>query len=565
MKKRTKKLAALLVTGCMAVSALAGCTAGGKDSSGDTKAQSDGAEVKTEAGADDGTSAESTDGEHMESAAQTDTGQAEGAAADGEVTELDIFINMNWWPVDTFTGIIPEEIQTKTGVKLNITVAADDKQLGLMIASNEIPDLVFADKELDRLSSSQFCYSYDELIQQYAPDFKANDLMINVAKSFSQDEHYYTLLNCLSTNEEWAEAPAGAPGQACIYYRKDIYEKMGSPKLENLDDFMSVCGQVKEEYPDMVPFGLGGFWKLQPIAAWMGASTTGGNAYQPLDDGSTVHYVSAPEYKGFLQYANTLAREGYMSAEAYANENEGDSHQAAYNGDCFAYTWYLSPSSLQTLNTESQKINPEAEWAVLRPLGGENAAYGISKGWGGLFISKECKAPDKAIKFIEYMFSEEGRHLSKWGREGIEYTLNDEGLPEFSEEWKETKKDPEAMNKKYNQYFYFGVNAVDELLGDYMDMSDEDLADCTAYKDGYKNYPEIGIAVPVSSSDEGVIEAKLKEMLKAEEARVIFSADDEEFEKNYESMMKNAEKIGVESLNTYMTERVKEVKEKYGL
>ena len=219
MKKRTKKLAALLVTGCMAASALAGCAAGGKDSSGDTKAQTDGAEVKTEAGAADGTSADSTDGEHMESAAQTDAGQAEGAAADGEVTELDIFINMNWWPVDTFTGIIPEEIQTKTGVKLNITVAADDKQLGLMIASNEIPDLVFADKELDRLSSSQFCYSYDELIQQYAPDFKANDLMANVARSFSQDEHYYTLLNCLSTNEEWAEAPAGAPGQACIYFR----------------------------------------------------------------------------------------------------------------------------------------------------------------------------------------------------------------------------------------------------------------------------------------------------------------------------------------------------------
>ena len=515
MKKRTKKLAALFVTGCMTASVLAG------------------------------------------------GGQAEASAPEGEAKELDIFINMNWWPVDTFSGIIPEEIQAKTGVKLNLTIAADDKQLGLMIASNEIPDLVFTDKELDRLSSGQFCYSYDELIEKYAPDFKVSDLMTNVAKSLSKDDHYYTLLNCLSTNEEWAEAPAGAPGQSCIYYRKDIYEKMGSPKLETLDDFQAVCEQVKGEYPDMVPFGLGGFWKLQPISSWIGAA--GGNTYQTLEDGSTVHYVSSPKYKEYLQYANSLAREGYISAEAYANENEGDSHQSAYSGNCFAYTWYLSPSSLQTLNTESQKINPDAQWAVLKPLGGENAAYNTSKGWGGLFISKDCKDPEKAIKFAEYMFSEEGRHLSKWGREGIEYTLNDKGLPEFSEEWKETKKDPDAMNKKYNQYFYFGVNAVDELLGDYMDMSEEDLADCTAYKEGYKNYPEIGIATPMSSSDEGIIEAKLKEMLKAEEARVIFSADDEEFEKNYEGLMENAEKIGVETLNSYMTEKVKEVKEKYGL
>lgn len=541
MKKRTMKLAALLVTGCMAASALTGCAASGGT------AQTDAAKAETEA-------AEKAD------MAKADVNLTK---SEDELTELDIFINMNWWPVETFTGIIPDEIKTKTGVTLNLTIAADDKQLGLMIASNEIPDLVFTDKELDRLSSDQFCYSYDELIEQYAPDFKVSDLMTNVAKSLSKDDHYYTLLNCLSTNEEWAEAPAGAPGQACIYYRKDIYEKMGSPKLETLDDFNAVCAQIKEEYPDMVPFGLGGFWKLQPISAWMGAS--GGNTYQMLEDGSTVHYVSSPKYKEYLQYANSLAREGYISAEAYANENEGDSHQAAYSGNCFAYTWYLSPSSLQTLNTESQKINPEAQWAVLRPLGGENAAYGTSKGWGGLFISKDCKDPEKAIKFIEYMFSEEGRHLSKWGREGTEYTLNDKGLPEFSEEWKETKKDPDAMNKKYNQYFYFGVNAVDELLGDYMDMSEEDLADCTAYKEGYKNYPEIGIATPMSSSDEGIIEAKLKEMLKAEEARVIFSADDEEFEKNYEGLMENAEKIGVETLNSYMTDKVKEVKEKYGL
>lgn len=480
-----------------------------------------------------------------------------------EVTELDIFINMNWWPIDSWTGIIPEEIEARTGVKLNLTVAADTQQLGLMIASNELPDLIFTDQELNRLSSENFCYSYDELIEQYAPEFQADELRVNIARSLSEDGKYYTLLNCLGTNEEWEEAPAGAPGQACIYYRKDIYEAIGSPDMETTEDFMAVCAQVKEQYPEMIPFGLGGYWKLQPISSWLGSS--GGNTYQMLDDGSVVHYVSAPEYKEYMKYANTLAREGYISAEAYANENEADSHQMAYNGECFAYTWYLSPSSLQTLNTESQNINPDAEWAVLEPLGGENAAYNTSKGWAGTFISKSCKNPEAAIKLVEFLFSEEGSRLSKWGREGIEYTLNEDGLPEFSEEWKETKADPTLMNQKYNQYFYFGVNGVYELLGDYMDMAEDDLASCTAYKEGYKNYPEIGIATPASSSDEGIIEAKLKEMLKSEEAKLIFSADDDEFEKNYENLMENAEKIGVNELNAYMTEKVAEIKAEYGL
>ncbi len=536
MKARTKKLTALLLTGCIASTGLlSGC-------------QSNNESQKTASDVS-GTSAASGDGKKESSDNGTET------------TELDIFIDMNWWPVDTFTGIIPEEIEKKTGVKLNLTIAADDNQLGLMIASKELPDLVFTTKDLDRLSSSEFCYSYNELIEQYAPDFEPEELLVNIAKSFSTDDNYYTLLNCLSTNEEWEQAPAGAPGQACIYYRKDIYEAMGSPKLETTEDLMDVCAKVQEEYPDMVPLGLGGFWKLQPISAWLGAS--GGNTYQMQEDGSVVHYTSAPEYKEYLQYANEMAQKGYITAEAYANENENDSHQQAYSGSCFLYTWYLSPSSLQTLNTESQKINPDAQWAVLQPLGQAN--YNTTKGWAGTFISKSCKNPEKAIQFVQYMFSEEGRHLSKWGREGIEYTLDEQGLPVFSDEWKETKKDPDAMNEKYNQYFYLGVTGVDELLGDYMDMAEEDLADCTAYKDGYVNYPEIAIATPVSSSDEGVIEAKLKEMLKAEEAKVIFSSDEEEFEKNYANLQENAKKIGVDQLNEYMTEKVKEVKAEYGL
>ena len=540
MKARSKKLMALLLTGCMtAAGVLTGCSG----ASSDTAAQ------------------------ETQEAAQGDAASADGAeaaeeTASGDVTELDVFINMNWWPVDTFTGIIPEEITAKTGVKLNLTIAADDNQLGLMIASNELPDLVFTSTELDRLSRSEFCYSYNELIEQYAPDFQPEELLVNIANSFSSDENYYTLLDCLSTNEEWAEAPAGAPGQACIYYRKDIYEAMGSPKLETLDDWMALCEQLKQEYPEMTPLGLGGFWKLQPISAWMGAS--GGNTYQELEDGSVVHYTSAPQYKEYMQFANEMAQKGYMTAEAYANENENDSHQQAYSGNCFAYTWYLSPASLQQMNTETQKINPDAQWAVMRPLGQAN--YNTSKGWGGLFVSKSCKNPEKAIQFIQYMFSEEGRHLSKWGREGIEWTMGEDGLPVFSDEWKATKAEgTEAMNKKYNQYFYFGVTGVDELLGDYVDMSEEDLADCTAYKDGYLNYPEIAIATPVSSSDEGVIEAKLKEMLKAEEAKVIFSANADEFEKNYANLQENAQKIGVEQLNSYMTEKVAEVKAEYGL
>ena len=135
--------------------------------------------------------------------------------AEQDVVELDVFINESWWPVDTFTGIIPEAITEATGVKLNVTVCADDNQLGLMIASNDLPDLIFTQRELNRLSNEDMCYSYDELLEAYAPDYQFNDLQVAIGRSLGTDGKYYAVLNAFNTAEEWATAPI-APGMECM-------------------------------------------------------------------------------------------------------------------------------------------------------------------------------------------------------------------------------------------------------------------------------------------------------------------------------------------------------------
>lgn len=534
MKERMKKLVALMLCAGMAVSSLIGCS-----DSGET--------------------------EKSTSAANSDENVEENPNNE-EITELDIFINMSWWPVDYWKGIIPETITEKTGVKLNITVAADEQQLGLMIASGELPDLVFTDSETTRLSDDSICYAYDELAEEYGIEFEVDSLRESIGKSLSGTEHYYTILNAMSLTEEVEESII-VPGQACIYYRKDLYEAMESPKLENLDDFLNVCEQVQEEYPEMIPCLLDEAWKLQAISSWIGAgyaSHTYGNQYVPTEDGGAVYYISDPEYKDFLKYANTLARKGYITAEAYANDGTIDVQQMAINGECFFYCYYLDPASLQTIDNQAKDVNPDAEWAVVPALGN----YGVAdtnKGWAGLFISKNCKNPEKAMEFVAYMYSDEGSHLSKWGREGIEYTLDEDGTPVFSEEFLALQSDTEALNEQYNMYCYYGVKGVDENAAKYAAMDEEDYAGFVTYKEGYTNDPAIGIAIPTASSDEGLIQAKLKEMLESEEAKVIFASSDEEFEVNYENLMNLANQIGLDTLNDYMNTRIPEVREEFGL
>lgn len=532
-----KKILAILLGMTMLIGVLAGCSGNSQDSAAEEAPPADG-----------------------ETQVQTEDETQSADASDGELDTLDIFINFSWFPVDKFEGIIPDYVKEKTGVDLNVTIATDANQLGVMIGSGELPDLVYTDVELDRLSNPNLCYSFTELEENFGASFdNAREEAVSIARSLSSDGEYYTLLNNYNTNEEWENLKLGAPGQAAIYYRKDLLEQLGNPEINTVDDFMAVLEQCKTQFPDMTPFGLGGYWKFQALSNFMGVLSS---QYNP-ETGDYYYEASAPAYKDFLKAANYMARNGYVTPESYANENEGDGHQAAYNNGCVFYPWHLSYANFTQLQSETQKIHPEAEWVVL-PKFGEGASVGTSRGWSGCFVSKNCSNPEAAARLLTFLHSPEGQNASMWGREGIDYTLDADGVPTFSDEFMTSLSDG-SFTEKYNQMFYFGATAIHELYMNYSGLDDEILAPFTSYGEGYKNYPELGVAEPLSSSDEGVIKAKMEELKKSYEARVIFTTSDEEFEAVYEEYMDALEQTGLSEYNQYMKTSIQEAKALLGI
>lgn len=79
-----------------------------------------------------------------------------------------------------------------------------------------------------------------------------------------------------------------------------------------------------------------------------------------------------------------------------------------------------------------------------------------------------------------------------------------------------------------------------------------------------ENHPELSVAQPPTTSDMGIIKAKIDEARKAELVKIYTAGSDDEFEKEYEAYMELLNKIGVQELNEYMTQTVAEVKEQYG-
>lgn len=168
--KARKKLLALFLALCMTAS-LAACGGGSDTSSG------------TESGSS----------ETSEAVSQGETGS--GNESSDEVTTLSIYINHSWYGVEKFEGIIPEAITEATGVVLDPTVAVDQSQLGVMIASGELPDLVYTQELLDRMSDASVSYAYDDLIEEYNVDWEIPETQQGIAKGYSKDGKVYTILN----------------------------------------------------------------------------------------------------------------------------------------------------------------------------------------------------------------------------------------------------------------------------------------------------------------------------------------------------------------------------------
>lgn len=486
-------------------------------------------------------------------------------SADDPVT-LDLYLDFTWYGTDSWTGIIPENLTKNGGVTFDVTRSADDSQLGLMIASGDLPDVIFTSNEIDRLCDSNLCYSYDELIEKYNIDWTPSEDRIAIAKSHNvnaDDDHYYTIVQNYNSSEEWAEAADNViTTLPCAFYRKDIWEALGSPKMETKEDVMNVLQMVKEQYPDMIPLNAGHHaWRLTPMQAWFGVYSS----YSFDADGNTVFSDTTENFYEYLKYVNEMYRAGFFPEENLAITNDDDANQLAWNGKCFMYEQCSRPTVLTQVNTATQANVPEAEWAPLSPLLEDSEPMiRDNAGWAGVFISKNCKNPEAAIKMIAYMNSPEGRHLALWGREGIDWTQGDNGMPVFSDEWLEAAKDFDKMTSKYNNNYCMCTTELDELYT-YYSGADQEVVDILGkHKDKISNYPELAIARPVSTSDMGIIQAKIYEARQAELVKIYTADSDEAFEKSYQDYMNLLDKIGVQELNSYMTDKVKEVREQFG-
>lgn len=499
---------------------------------------------------------------------ESNANSGEAKNGDDSPVVLDTFINHTWYTNEDFTGRIPEKITELTGVTLNVTKAADETQLGLMIASGELPDLIFTSKELSRLSNPDVSYAWNELIDKgYMPMFDQGEERIINAKSFSPDDNFYTILSAYGTKDDWNNSPTALLGGPGLIMRQDIYEEVGSPALDTVEDFRELLKTVKGKYPEMRPFIFNPIWKMTPFKVAFGAQSDGRYSYYYDNNGSIEYGIRSEGYIDFLKYANSLYREGLLTADNFAIKNESDVNGEFYGGRAFAMTW--TAGALGGVQPKLQQNYPEASAALVTGLETPHDPVLLNNtiGWSGVFISKNTKNVEAAAKVVDFLYSKEGRELTCYGIEGEDWTRGADGQVTLSDAMIDMRlNNPNKWESEWNKGFYFGKQLEENIAGGILfnqvdsDINKMIIESSDYYKEIVDINPLLKIIEPKADTDERVIFDKLTKLIDEEEAKIIMSSSDEELMENYNQLIKIATKLGMEKLEAQLTEQYKALK-----
>lgn len=377
---------------------------------------------------------------------------------------LDWYVNFAWFKNKWGGDITSKYITQKTGVSINFIVpeGSEADKINAMIQLDALPDLItlgWWEEPAELLINEGLVYPLDELAKQYDPYF------IQVADGgrlswyTKADGHVYGYPNASYSPKDYATYDL--PSNQTFMVRKDIYEAIGSPDMRTPEGFLSALRAAQKMFPSsdgqpLIPIGLQHFGDqgcvsledyLQNFLA-IPRQDQAGKLYDRDTD---------PEYIKWLKVFRQANEEGLIALDLFIDGRPQMEEKIA-QGRYFALLFQRSDMVAQ--NSARYQEDPNSVYIAVDGPANENLdppsldGDGIM-GWTVTMISKNCKDPERAIRFMSYLMSEEGQMDVYLGKEGVTFEYV-EGLPQFIDEVKIImNEDRGTFDMKYGAAFTY--------------------------------------------------------------------------------------------------------------
>ncbi|MHA6480562.1 extracellular solute-binding protein [Paenibacillus sp. strain BS8-2] len=383
----------------------------------------------------------------------SNTGNA-GSSTEQPVQEVSYPASLSYWTdaiapdvtkIDSELNV-KNELEKITGTKVDYQYPTGDanEALNLMIATNNLPDVIETNwlaKGPDQLIKDKTIIRLNELIEQHAPN----------------------LTKLLNEHPDWKKAITTDDGNIYVMpfirehkdltifmgpiIRQDWLDTLELAMPTTIDEWNTVLTAFKNNDPngngkaDEIPLLLqinptagnllGSFGLPNGLATAWGVNS---DFYQV--DGKVKYGPIQPEYKEFLIQLNQWYKDGVLDKEFASVDNK--LRDARITSDTVgSFVGYASSGIAKYMGLMKEK-NPNfklvgAPFPVLNK--GDKAVIGLQdamfKGYGAAVTSGNPN-PAETIKYLDYMYSDEGYTLINYGIEGKTYEMVN-GVPTFTE------------------------------------------------------------------------------------------------------------------------------------
>ncbi|WDM23709.1 ABC transporter substrate-binding protein [Paenibacillus polymyxa] len=337
----------------------------------------------------------------------------------------------NW---NNMKDAVGQEIIKKTGVTLNAEHAVNgrgEEKFALMAASGEYPDLVYPKSDIGKLVDAGALIDLTDLIDKYGPNIKkVYGDYFNRIKYSSEDPAIYTIPTNLGVDHIAFDAQAG------FEIQHQALKKLGYPKIRTVQDFEKALKDYVAKYPTTngqptIPLSLDAEdWKIQitvtnPAVTATGGPDDGEYYIDPKTHKSILHY-KRPEEREYFRWLNHMYNEGLLDKDTFVQKSDQYKSKIAAGRviGLIDQEWNYqdAENALKAAGKDEftyahfpVTLNEKYEDHSLQPIGFDTAS--------GIGITTSCENPVRAIKFLDFLASDEGQILRNWGIEGQHYNV----------------------------------------------------------------------------------------------------------------------------------------------
>lgn len=488
---------------------------------------------------------------------------------DTKPIKLNWYVNANWYNKkwDSNATLFDKTVTEKTGVDLNIMAPAGggNEKLMSMAISGELPDILTIDNWNDipeqMIKAGDFM-PLNKLAQQYAPEL-LKSTPESMKKWFTQDDgNWYGITNYFTT-PEWSSQGGRIDNGNGLIARKDIMNKLNiKPEDFNTQDGTIIAlkkvrdANIKVDNKNITPIFI-------QMNDWAMARMWG----IPWEDesGNWQDYITHPKYLEMYKFINRLWREGLISKDNLTVWG-GDKVK---QGTCFAYLGNTDEVKQPIMDFYNSK--QQGTYIPVGPIHAKDGATPMfdqsGTGWMTTYISKKCQNPERAIRLLAFLSSDEGQMLTWYGVEGTTYKLKN-GKVSFTNSYLNMNKEDNEMALKV-----YGINNFWMLA---QSMFNQKFIDKEALPEDEKIYeniidyfskyavrtPETMGAYPEQGTPEAGLNERIRDYWSNQTRRMILANSSNEVEKIYNESIKHINDLGYEKVYKASNEKFLELKKK---